>query len=94
MTAPARRELVEALRQRYAAATREEKVSILSEFTSVSGLHRKVCVRPATSYAGDVSAGRLRRWKRLRPKLSLQNARATAEAIVSIPNVFNLDVVT
>lgn len=25
MTAPARRELVEALRQRYAAATREEK---------------------------------------------------------------------
>jgi len=45
MTAPARRELVEALRQRYAAATREEKVSILSEFTSVSGLHRKSAIR-------------------------------------------------
>lgn len=45
MTAPARRELVEALRQRYAAATREEKVSILTEFTSVSGLHRKSAVR-------------------------------------------------
>ena len=45
MTAPARRELVEALRQRYAAATREEKVSILTEFTSVSGLHRKSAIR-------------------------------------------------
>ena len=45
MTAPARRELVVALRQRYAAATREEKVSILSEFTSVSGLHRKSGIR-------------------------------------------------
>lgn len=45
MTAPARRELVEALRQRYAAATRDEKVRILSEFTSVSGLHRKSAIR-------------------------------------------------
>ena len=45
MTAPARRELVEALRQRYAAATREEKNSILTEFTSVSGLHRKSAIR-------------------------------------------------
>lgn len=45
MTAPARRELVDALRQRYAAATREEKVCILSEFTSVSGLHRKSAIR-------------------------------------------------
>jgi len=45
MTAPARRELVEALRQRYAAATREEKDSILTEFTSVSGLHRKSAIR-------------------------------------------------
>ncbi len=35
MTAPTRRELVEALRQRYAAATREEKVRMISEFTAV-----------------------------------------------------------
>lgn len=34
-TAPARWELVETFSQRYAAATREKKVSILSEFTSV-----------------------------------------------------------
>lgn len=45
ITAPARRELVEALRQRYAAATREEKVRILTEFASVSGLHRKSAIR-------------------------------------------------
>ena len=45
MTAPARRELVEALRLRYAAATREEKVRILTEFTAVSGLHRKSAIR-------------------------------------------------
>src|ERR1035441_482347 len=45
MTAPARRELVEALQQRYAAATRGEKIRILSEFTSVSGLHRKSAIR-------------------------------------------------
>ena len=45
MTAPARRELVEALRQRYAAATREDKVRILSEFAAVSGLHRKSAIR-------------------------------------------------
>lgn len=41
MTASARRELVEVLRQRYAAATRQEKVNIPAEFASVSGLHRK-----------------------------------------------------
>jgi hypothetical protein len=45
MTAPARRELIEALRQRYAAATRDEKTRILSEFTAVSGLHRKSAIR-------------------------------------------------
>ena len=51
MTAPARRELVEALRQRSAAATREAKVSILSEFTSVSGLHRKSAIRVLNAVA-------------------------------------------
>ena len=45
MTARSRRELVEALRQRYAAATREEKIRILSEFAAVSGLHRKSAIR-------------------------------------------------
>jgi hypothetical protein len=45
MTAPARRELVEALRRRYAASTREEKVNVLTEFAAVSGLHRKSAIR-------------------------------------------------
>lgn len=45
MTAPARRELVEALRRRYAAATREEKVNLLTEFAAVSGLHRESAIR-------------------------------------------------
>ena len=45
MTASARRELVDALRRRYAAATRQEKTRILTEFTSVSGLHRKSATR-------------------------------------------------
>ncbi len=45
MRAPARRELVEALRRRYAVTTREEKVNILTEFAAVSGLHRKSAIR-------------------------------------------------
>ena len=45
MTAPAHRELVEALRRRYAVTTREEKVNILTEFALVSGLHRKSAIR-------------------------------------------------
>ena len=36
MTASARRELVDALRRRYAAATRQEKTRILTEFSFVS----------------------------------------------------------
>ena len=45
MTAAARRELVDALRRRYAAATRQEKTWILTEFSFVSGLHRKSATR-------------------------------------------------
>ena len=58
MTAPARRELVEALRQRYAAATREEKSRILSEFATVSGLHRKSAIRVLNAEAELVPAKR------------------------------------
>ena len=35
MTAPASRELVDVLRRRYAAATREDKVRILPKFAAV-----------------------------------------------------------
>ena len=58
MTAPARRELVEALRRRYAAATREDKVRILSEFAAVSGLHRKSAIRVLNAESDLVPAKR------------------------------------
>lgn len=45
MTAPARWEMVDVLQQRYSAATREEKVDILTEFTSASGLHDRFAIR-------------------------------------------------
>jgi len=40
-----RRELVVALRARYAASSRIEKARILDEFTSISGYHRKSATR-------------------------------------------------
>lgn len=45
ITAPTRRELVTALRARYAASSRNEKARILDEFTSISGYHRKSATR-------------------------------------------------
>jgi len=77
MTAPARRELVEALRQRYAAATREEKVRMISEFTSVSGLHRKSAIRVLNAQA-EATAPRARRG---RPRLYEQ---AVQQALVTL----------
>jgi len=45
LTAQTRRELVIALRARYAASSRIEKACILDEFTSISGYHRKSATR-------------------------------------------------
>ena len=45
LTAQTRRELVIALRARYAASSRIEKARILDEFTSISGYHRKSATR-------------------------------------------------
>lgn len=45
LTAQTRRELVIALRARYAASSRIEKARILDEFTSMSGYHRKSATR-------------------------------------------------
>lgn len=42
---PARKELVEALRERYRQASKREKGKILNEFTVVSGHHRKHAIR-------------------------------------------------
>ena len=76
MTAPARRELVEALRQRYAAATRDEKVQILTEFSSVSGLHRKSAIRVLNAEVDLTSPKR-----RGRPRLYEQ---AVQQALVTL----------
>ena len=45
ITAQTKRELVIALRARYAASSRIEKVRMLDEFTAISGYHRKSATR-------------------------------------------------
>jgi hypothetical protein len=45
ITVQTRRELVEAVRARYRASSREEKTRILREFAAVSGYHRKSAIR-------------------------------------------------
>jgi len=45
LTTAARRELVQAARDRYQAASRDAKTRILQEFASISGYHRKSAIR-------------------------------------------------
>jgi hypothetical protein len=45
VTVQTRRELVETLRARYGASSRDEKTRILQEFASISGYHRKSVIR-------------------------------------------------
>lgn len=45
LTRRARQELVQAVRERYRAGSREAKTRILEEFSSVSGYHRKSAIR-------------------------------------------------
>jgi len=47
-----RRELTEAVRQRYQAADRAGKKMILDEFTQVTGYHRKHAIRVLTTQRG------------------------------------------
>jgi hypothetical protein len=65
ITQQMRRELVEALRSRYSAGSREEKTRILEEFASISGYHRKSAIRILNGSA-DL---RERRLTRHRPRL-------------------------
>ncbi len=62
LSGPARRELVRALRRRYAAGSRTIKTRILEEFVSVSGYHRKSAIRilNGTVRLDDDSVGRSR----------------------------------
>jgi hypothetical protein len=45
VTVQTRRELVEAIRVRYLASSREEKTRILQEFSATTGCHRKSAIR-------------------------------------------------
>ena len=45
LTRTAREELVQAIRDRYQAGTREAKTRILEEFASISGYHGKSAIR-------------------------------------------------
>lgn len=63
VTAQTRRELVEAVHERYQTGSREEKTRILEEFVSVSGYHRKSAIRilnGASAPHGGRSADRSR----------------------------------
>jgi hypothetical protein len=53
VTIQTRRELVEALRVRYRASSREEKTRILREFSATTGCHRKSAIRILNGVAGS-----------------------------------------
>ncbi len=59
-----RRELVQAIGERYRAGAREEKLRILGEFVTVTGYHRKHSIRILNSIAPPTAPGR-------RPRLRL-----------------------
>jgi hypothetical protein len=52
VTIQTRRELVEALRARYGASSREEKTRILQEFSATTGCHRKSAIRILNGVGG------------------------------------------
>ena len=58
----AKKELIEALRQRYGQASKQEKTKILDEFVAVAGCHRKHAVRllgsDTPALPGSRTAGR------------------------------------
>jgi len=62
LTTAARRELVQAVRDRYQGASRDAKTRILREFVSVSGYHRKSAIRilNGASCPDDDARGRCR----------------------------------
>ena len=54
-----RQDLLQAVRERYRAGTKDEKVQILDEFIAVTGYHRKHVIR--LFKAGPVTSGASRR---------------------------------
>ena len=73
ITRSARAELVRALRERYRAANREEKVRMLSEFIALSGYHRKYAIRILNETAEPREPALIR----ARPRLYDEAARQT-----------------
>jgi hypothetical protein len=45
ISAETRKELLKAIRERYRAGTKDEKLRILDEFVAVAGYHRKHAIR-------------------------------------------------
>ena len=52
-----RRELIAAVAVRYQRSARNEKKSILDEFTQVTGFHRKYAIRVLNEQVSTVAAG-------------------------------------
>jgi hypothetical protein len=60
LSASTREELVPSIAQRYRAATRAEKVTIVDVFVAVTGYHRKHAIRALNSGAVVAEASRPR----------------------------------
>ena len=58
VSAVTRQDLVRAIRERYRAGTKDEKLRILDEFVAVTGYHRKHVIRLLK--AGPVTSGSVR----------------------------------
>ena len=52
-----RRELTQALAERYAGSTRSQKQQILEEFTKVTGFHRKHAIRVLNHTVRELASG-------------------------------------
>lgn len=56
----ARRDIVQAISERYAAATKVEKAKILDEFVAITGYHRKHAIRVLKKPEGQLESTKVR----------------------------------
>lgn len=82
ITAQTKRELVIALRARYAASSRIERARILDQFTSISGYHRKSATRILNG-SSDLPEGVRRR---PRPRLYDEAVRYIGAKLAPVAN--------
>ena len=74
ISAEARRELVEAIGERFRAASKQDKARVLDEFAAVTGFHRKHSIRVSKHVVPSAAPA----W---RPRLRVYDA-AVREALV------------